>query len=107
MARARASTRRGSTAIDPCGPCDTADSHCDDQQPPVLYRKHVIAPTGFQDARDRLEYEWIAASGNHVEIDSENWGNTIRRHQCNGTDAISDGQVVTLATCGEITEIAC
>ncbi len=95
------------TAIEPCDPCDPGPGHCDDEDPPWVYRKHVNAATSFQSARDRLGYEWIVASGGHIRVDYQFWGNTDRRVQCDGTIARSDGWVTMLAVCGEVPGFPC
>lgn len=72
--------------------------------------KHYVAPSGFTAARDSVKDAWIA-SGHHVVIEYQFWGNRDERPKCgpNGDTVIakSDGWVVMLGLCGEVQGLAC
>jgi hypothetical protein len=109
-----ATTPHWDLAVDACDPIRDGCT-CDDQNAPLLYRKHINTSdfwhdgsgvSGFSAARDILVYQWLT-SGSHMYVDVQEWDNIDRRHQCNGDDVAADGNVVMLGTCGEIAALPC
>lgn len=104
-------------AVDPCDP-QTATCTCRDQGnwgPNFVFEKHIIPADWFGDARmvsgfshawDVVANAWVA-SGHHMIVDLEQWGNRNPRLQCNGDVARADGMVYMLGNCGDLPALQC
>jgi hypothetical protein len=89
---------------------DKAIDECGDQFPPFAYRKHIVEEdvlhdgqmiSGFSRARDLVMSAWIA-SGHHMTLDVQFWGNIGERPQCNGERPQADGYIYMVGTCVDL-----